>query len=158
MKKKLKKLIDHNEKILFLGLGNPMRRDDGVGVYISKNLNIGFNSLEGGKNPEKHINKVIETDPDLLIIIDSIKNETKPGNVVFAEGEEIEEKRISSHKMPISIFIDLLKKEIPDLNVFLIGIEPKDLSIGTEMSDEIKETANILINFLEELKSQNSIS
>ncbi len=153
MKNDLIQLISNNEEILFLGLGNKFRSDDRVGLYIVDELSDEFNVLKGGKNPEKHINKIKEIGPDVLIIVDSVDHESKPGSVVFTDLNDVVKKPVSSHRMPIKIFIEILKNDLVDLKTYLIGIQPLDLSIGENISPKIKETAEMVIELIKEIKN-----
>lgn len=148
MKTKIKKLLKNKEKPLFLGLGNEIKGDDGVGVFIAKKIKKDYETIIGEKNPEKHLKKIKEERPDLLFIIDSVNNNSSPGSVVFSEAKKIKKRSMSSHRMPIPVLVKILKDEIPNLKVYLIGIQPKNIEIKEKLSDEVKETAETIVNLL----------
>ncbi|MBP1667349.1 MAG: hycI [Bacteroidetes bacterium] len=64
-------LSDRSKKILFAGIGNLLRSDDGAGVYISRNIvssdNIDAITVETGI--ENYIGKINSLDPDILVLI-----------------------------------------------------------------------------------------
>lgn len=151
MKNEFVELMSKNPDVLFLGLGNPMRKDDGVGLYIAKNLSTKYSVIEGGKNPEECLSKIVEEKPDLILVLDTVDQDGSPGDVYFFDEEEVGAKRISSHRMPLPIFFDILKEKLGEVDIYLIGIQPKDLSIEQGLSKEIRETADILLDLIQEV-------
>ena len=71
----------HNKKLLFVGIGNVLKSDDGVGVYISRQI------IESKKNSvltvevsiENYIGKINSLAPDVLILIDCVEMNSPPG-------------------------------------------------------------------------------
>ncbi|PTD93996.1 hypothetical protein C9439_04655 [archaeon SCG-AAA382B04] len=151
MKAKIKKLIRNKENPVFLGLGNEIRGDDGVGIFITKKIKKDYKTIIGEKNPEKHLKKIKKEEPDLLFIIDSMDNNSPPGSVIFSEAKNIKKRSMSSHRMPIPVLVEILKDKLPNLEVYLIGIQPKKIDIKEELSDEVKETAETIIGLLRDL-------
>ena len=66
---------NNSRKIIILGIGNESKGDDGVGPYIIKRLKI-FNKnpnlvlIDAGVVPENYIQKIINFNPETIIIID----------------------------------------------------------------------------------------
>ena len=134
-------------KIAFLGIGEEKLSDDGVGPYIISKL-LPYNGekflfINAGIDPMSRIEEIIEFNPSHLILIDTCSLNKPPGTVSIIEREHFQEHvPISSHVIPIHVVVDLLLNQIPDLDVFMIGIVPKSL----EGFDELKLTK---INWME---------
>ncbi len=73
MHKSLEDLIlPEDRSILFVGIGNVLKSDDGAGVYISRNIRKRGNisSLTVEVSIENYIGKINSLDPDILVLID----------------------------------------------------------------------------------------
>lgn len=126
------------KKIVFLGVGEEKLSDDAVGLYIiSELLNYSsekFLFINGGIDPMSRVEDVLNFKTSCLVIIDTCTLDKPPGTVAIIERENIKNYvPISSHTIPIHIFIDLLIEKLPNLNVFMIGIVPESLNGFTEL-------------------------
>ncbi len=67
-------LSQKDKKILFVGIGNLLKMDDGVGVYISRKIrNKGnISSLTVETSIENYIGKINSLNPDILVLIDCV--------------------------------------------------------------------------------------
>lgn len=133
----IKKLQDA-QKLVFLGIGEEKLSDDGVGPYIISELlnysNGKFLFINAGIDPMSRIDDILEFQASNLILIDTCTLKKPPGTVAIIERENIKASvPISSHTIPIHIFIDLLKEKLPNLDVFMIGIVPESLEGFTEL-------------------------
>ena len=77
LENRLKSLLGIYQKILFIGLGNPIKGDDGVGVHISETLNkfrkrSQVEIITCYNSPANYLGKIVAKDPDFIIFIDSI--------------------------------------------------------------------------------------
>ena len=82
MFKDLTKLLSQKDKkILFVGIGNLLKKDDGVGVYISRKIkNKGnISSLTVEVSIENYIGKINSLNPDILVLIDCVDMKSAPG-------------------------------------------------------------------------------
>jgi len=68
------KLLDNRDKTLFVGIGNVLKKDDGVGVFISQNLekNALVDALTVEVSIENYIGKINSLAPEKLILIDCV--------------------------------------------------------------------------------------
>ena len=132
--------------VLVLGIGNVLMTDDSVGIRVINELERRFRFpenvelLDGGTSGIELLSYVVNR--DYLIIVDAIKSDLPPGTVVKVEGEDVPAKfmtRISPHQLGLSDLLAAatLTGELPKQMV-LFGIEPKVISLGLEMTDEVK--------------------
>ncbi|OUJ18803.1 NiFe-hydrogenase maturation factor [Methanonatronarchaeum thermophilum] len=155
-KEKIMEIVEGRNCILVCGIGNDIKGDDAVGPYIiSQVKETGWiKTLDCGKNPEAYIKNIVEINPDLLILIDSTKFNGKPGDLIITQASEIEKKTISSHRMPIPVFNEILHERINNLDIYLIGIQPKQIILGKEISKPVKTTAKTVIEIINNIKQQ----
>lgn len=136
---KIKSKLQNASKIVFMGIGEEKLQDDGVGPYIVSELldysNERILFLNAATDPMERRDEVVEFAPSHLVIFDTCTYNGPPGTVVIIERENIQDLvPISTHNVPISIIIDLIREELPDLEVFMIGIVPKTIDGFDELT------------------------
>ena len=132
--------------ILILGIGNMLLKDEGVGVHVvrkMKDLPLPDNVevLDGGTAGFDLVDFI--ADRKKVIVIDAINAGEKPGTIYFLTEENLDIKPkaiMSFHEID---FLDAIQMSETMGNrpgeIVVIGIEPKDMSDGTELSPEIEE-------------------
>lgn len=148
------------QKIVILGVGNLLLSDEGVGVHVANelmklDLPQGVTVVEGGTGGFRLIDVI--TEADRLIVIDAVKGGGAPGSIYRFDIDEVQSCpsgfKTSVHQIGILEVITLsgLIGKTPCTTV--IGIEPKSLEIGMELSPEIKAKIPRIIELIkEELK------
>ncbi len=136
------------KKIGVIGLGNPLRRDDAIGLlllqYLQQNKKKHFKTIDfvdGGTGGMKllHLLKDYKT----VLIIDAVDFKGSPGESKKFTVDEIKNQKIqfflSTHEPDFLTVYALLKEldETPD-HLVIFGIQPKDTSYGTQLSKEIQ--------------------
>ncbi len=143
-----------------IGIGNTLKGDDGVGVLLArrmkeKNLPSDVKIFDAGTGGMKilHILKDLEK----VIIVDAVRFGGDAGDYVFFSPEEVESLRNSGGTHGTSLFeiLDLSEKveEAPE-EILILGIQPKDDSIGDNISSELEDK---LPDFEEELSKKLSL-
>jgi len=149
----LKKEINSTRRICILGVGNIQKSDDGAGPLIIKKLGseIGkqkFNDIlliDGGEAPENFSGEIRRFQPGLTIIIDACAGGRKPGTIYIVNPEKIQYDDISTHKLPLSMFVKFLADTIPT-KVIIIGIEPENLNFQGTISKEVNKSVEKFIS------------
>ncbi|HOK75270.1 MAG TPA: hydrogenase maturation protease, partial [Bacteroidales bacterium] len=90
----LQKLLSQpGKKILFVGIGNLLKSDDGAGVYISRRIreteNISALTVE--MCIENYIGKINSLQPDILVLIDCADMGEPPGTIKLLKLDEIKD-------------------------------------------------------------------
>ena len=139
-----------HKKLLFVGIGNVLRSDDGVGVYICKRLNTNKNisTLIVEVSIENYIKKVNEYNPDILILVDCVNFNKKPGYVDFLPVERIKDFTTSTHNISLKRISEFFK-----MKVLVLGIQPASLLFGEKLSPKVKEAADRIIKNINQLMS-----
>ncbi len=132
---------------VLMGVGNELRGDDAVGLYVARNFKKdGWYVIVAGQVPEDFSSEIKKLRPELLIIVDAALMGLKPGEFRIVPPEKIPKVAFSTHGMPLSFFINYLKEYVG--KIILIGIEPRQMEFGRNMSDEVKEGASNLLDIL----------
>jgi len=141
-------------RIAVVGVGNLLLKDEGIGVHIAHALQQidvphGTKIIDGGTSPDlPHYLK----DIDKLIIIDAVKAGGKPGMIYrfHAYDMDIESERIISlHELGLAQSLKMMRLmgNEPKETV-IIGIEPKEIDWGTELSAELRQKIPEIINIV----------
>ena len=122
-----------------ISIGNPLKSDDNIGNLILNKIkkfykNKDYHFFEGGMNPENFIEPLKKINPNEIFFIDVAVFEGEVGDVKLFKLEDIIDMNVSTHYFPISIF----KKYFPETRLVLIGIKPKVVNFGQELSPELK--------------------
>ncbi len=132
---------------LVLGIGNILMRDEGVGVRVieaMRNLPMpaDVELLDGGTSGVDLVDEV--ADRTKVIVIDAVKTDGKPGTVFrFGTADLIRdtERALSLHEF--GLLDTLMSAEhlgCAPKEVVIFGIQPKEVSVGLELSAEVAET------------------
>jgi hydrogenase maturation protease len=152
------------KKIAIIGLGNPLRRDDAIGIlllqYLQRNkkkLSKTIEFIDGGTSGMKLLHLL--GDYDTVLLLDAVDFKGSPGEIKKFSIDEVKNQKIqvflSTHE-PDFLSVYALLKELdksPD-HLIIFGVQPKDISHGTRLSEEIKHFLPILQKqILQEIQS-----
>ena len=128
-----------------MGVGNLLLRDEGVGVHLAQALmqrdfsgDIDLEVIDGGVSSDAFLTlgKV-----DKLIVVDAVVGGCEPGAVYRFNPNDVElEKEVEVSVHQWGLLEGLKMMELAGTRpgeVVIIGIEPKDVQWGMELSDEI---------------------
>lgn len=116
------------------GIGNPLRGDDGVGPLLLRCLKGKLDDketllLDCGSTPESFSKDIIAFRPDRLLIVDAADFGARPGEWKTLDVDEIPKFGLSTHSMPLSVFIKYILGRHKCEIVFL-GIQPDKAHLG----------------------------
>ncbi len=148
----LKNYLSNAQKVVIAGIGNPLRKDDFVGVEIIRNLQNKVSKsvylIECETVPESFIEPITEFKPTHILIIDAAMLNLKPGSSKLVEPRQmVKQCAISTHALPLKIFCEYLEKTT-GAKIALLLIQPKDTSFGEGLTSKLRETTTNLINLL----------
>jgi hydrogenase 3 maturation protease len=154
----LRKWLGTAEKIVVVGVGNELRRDDFVGVEIVRRLKGKVPEdvmlIESETVPESFLETITQFRPTHVLLIDAGLTGLKPGQIKLMESSEAlgPATAVSTHTLPLRIFCDYLKKTI-DSKVALAIIQPKTTDFGEGLTQETERAAQNLTKILTEILS-----
>lgn len=142
------KYLDHllsqkDKKILFVGIGNLLKRDDGVGVYISNRIKNRDNiaSLTVETSIENYIGKINSLNPDLLVLLDCMELQSDPGTFKLLELNQIQDITFNTHNISLNRLSDFFT-----MPVYILGIQPEKVDFGENISYLVRNIADKIIN------------
>lgn len=133
-----------NKKILILGVGNLILRDEGVGVHAvreleKRDLPAHVEVIDGGTYLMDLLGVIQEA--ERIIVIDALKGGGEPGTIyrvkpddLMAEGE----RTLSLHQVGLLDVLGMVKQLGGDPHAVIIGVEPKEISWGMELTPEVE--------------------
>ena len=137
-------LGEGERRVVLMGVGNPMRGDDGVGVAIIQRLQerpiTGVMLLNTETVPESYIGKVESHEPTHVLLVDAANFGGHPGDTRLIDAQHIGGQAVSTHSLPLTIFITYIEKSL-GIRVLLLGIQPKNVAFGEEMTPELAEAS-----------------
>lgn len=147
----LNEFLKGYEKLLILGVGNELKRDDGVGPFIVDNFDEKDNviCINAKTVPENFTGKIRKEQPSHVIIVDACLMGGEAGDIKIVDKDDFVNIGISTHSMSLSYFVKYLERD-NDFKIIFVGIEPETMEFGEELSEKIEKTAFYFINLLKE--------
>ena len=155
-------------RVLVLGLGNVLLKDEGVGVHVAGELqkhvlSCNVEVIDGGTAGLDVL--LSQQGLDKLVVIDAMRAGKKPGTIyktrlkaeekdkltqIFSEAEP----KISLHQVGLLDALSVAEKmnHAPE-EIVIIGVEPKEMDYGLELTEPVKQRLAEIVNMvLEEIK------
>jgi hydrogenase 3 maturation protease len=138
-------LSQKDRKILFVGIGNLLKSDDGVGVYISKKINnkANISSLTVEAGIENYIGKINTLNPDILVLIDCTDLNSAAGTFKLLPLSQIQDTTFNTHNISLKRL-----SEFFTMPVFMLGIQPEKIGFGENISYLVKTIADKIIKYI----------
>ena len=148
-------------KIGVIGIGNPLRKDDGIGIILLERLmerknnlpkNIEF--IDGGTGGMNLLHILARF--RIALILDAVKFGGEVGEYKIFKPNETVNKRyltsISTHGLDFLKIVNLSKDlgELPK-ELIIFGVQPKDVSNGVDLSPELQNKVDELLKILEKI-------
>jgi len=148
----LRNWLFNARRVVIAGIGNPLRRDDFVGVHIVRKMRDKVSRsvylIECETSPESFIELIVEFEPTHILVIDAALLDLKPGSSMLIErGQMAVVPPISTHALPLQIFCDYLAGSL-EAKIALLLIQPGDASFGEGLTREVEKTSEYLTNLL----------
>ena len=148
-------------RIAIVGIGNLMKADDGAGMIMTAALKerlVGFSEIrtyETGTAPENHLAAILAFKPEIIYLIDAADFNGEAGEFKLFPAHQVKSQGFSTHAISISLVIQFLKLQTK-AEIFLLAIQPEEISIHEGLSARVKAGTDKAIIFLE--KKVNGLS
>ncbi len=147
-------------RLVILGIGNPMRGDDGVGVEIVRLLKgkvpDKVKIIDCQSVPENFIGEIRKFSPSHVLMMDAAHFGGYPGEARLIKPEMISGIPLSTHNVPLSVLAEVIEKTL-GARVMLLAIQPRRIGFGEEMSFEVQRSARRIARMLLEILSDEDI-
>lgn len=153
------------KRIAVIGIGNPMRGDDNVGMFIIdllKKKMKGNTSLKNviliktGYAPENFTSEIRRFNPTHVLMIDAAQMGEEPGEARLLTTEDIGGIFISTHNLPLNLLASFIERTM-NAKVAIIGIQPKEITFGAKMSLTLKKAAERISETIYEVIINNNL-
>ena len=147
-------------RIVFIGLGNPDRGDDAIGLEIASQLKLIFKEQvysEPDISVESFVVHTLENkNICAFCLIDAVDFCDSPGRWQFFGRDDLNQfiLPISTHKVPIHILADIIVQH--EKRFYLLGIQPKSTKWMEPLSKELVKSAENVISILRQI-GHNSV-
>ena len=146
----LRALIGTSKNFTLVCVGNELRGDDRVGIYLGNKLKksgLGDKVIIAYNTPENCIDEVLNRNPVVVFFLDAVQAGKKPGTIIVQElksGESLGTS-ISTHSIPIEFVAAVMRSTNPKMRFFIVGIQIEQVKFGKKMSKVVIEAAMTLI-------------
>jgi len=148
MKDELAKILSEDRTALFVGVGNRLKSDDAIGIYIcEKIIQTDFKKVlivESGI--EKFVGKINSIAPDILVLVDCTDFNKEPGYCDLVPIDNILDHTMHTHTISLKRI-----SEFFEMPTYLLGIQPKNVMFGEDISEEVANSANNLIQLINKI-------
>jgi hydrogenase 3 maturation protease len=141
----LKSVIGSYERKLFVGIGNVLKSDDGIGVYIARQIRESdkIKTLVVEVTIENYLGKINSIPHDVLILIDAVDFQQEPGFFRLLTPDEIMDYTATTHNISISKLLGFFMSP-----VLILGIQPQSISLGESISEPVKKQADLILKWI----------
>ena len=150
-------------RVAILGAGNVLLKDEGVGIHVIHALqdgllltDMGVQIIDGGTSP--NILHLLDG-AEKLIIVDAVKGGGEPGTIYRFRESDIEQEGkcvLSVHQMSLLDDLEVMEHmEGKPKDAIIIGVEPKEIGWGLELSSELEQKVPQIVKIvLEEVTEE----
>ncbi len=127
------------DRIVFVGVGNRLRGDDGIGPALIDLLEGRVpHALDVGSAPENYTGAIKRLEPAAIVFMDALDFGGDPGSVKVIEAADIQKYGASTHNFSLDVAMDYLCHET-GADVFLVGVQPRRIAEGEGISPSLEE-------------------
>ena len=140
-------LLNQRSAILFVGIGNRLKSDDAVGIYICDNLlsTKGKQKLIVESGIEKYVGKINDLSPEILVLVDCTDFNKEPGYLNLFTVDKIQDNSLHTHTISLGRI-----SEFFEMKTYILGIQPEFVGFGEEISQVVKDKADEVVAFINE--------
>ena len=151
----LKKWFAGSDRVVVAGIGNPIRKDDFVGVKIVQDLqgkvpkNVYL--IECETVPESFMQEIVNVKPSHVLLVDAAILGLTPGETRLVFPEQVTDfPAVTTHVLPLRIFCEYITK-MTEAKIALLLIEPENTEFGEGLTPTIQDVAEKVVVLLRKL-------
>jgi hydrogenase 3 maturation protease len=150
--KELENWFSNAKRVVVAGIGNPIRKDDFIGVVVAQGLQGKVSKriylIECETVPESFTQEIIDFNPTHVLLVDAALLGLKPGNFRLIEPEQLTAyPAFSTHVLPLRIFCDHIR-EAAKAKIALLVIQPANVDFGEGLTSTLQASAKRIIHIL----------
>jgi hydrogenase maturation protease len=141
-------------RVCLVGIGNPDRGDDAVGVRLAEALRaLGYRDvILAERTPERWVRALAHGGFQAVLFLDAVRMGAAPGDAALLASAQIASRypQLSTHTLSLGTLARAIEADGPT-RVFLLGVQPQAIDQGTELSGPVQTTLEILRHLLMEI-------
>ncbi len=139
-------------RIVFVGVGNRMLGDDGIGPALLDLLKEAVpHAVDAGNTPEDYTGVIRRPAPSVIIVLDAADWGAEQGRFRIIETGDVSQVRMGVHKISLEVLMEYLREET-GADVFIIGVQPVNIAPSPGLSPgsrrAVRECAEIILSVL----------
>ena len=144
-------ILGKANRLLFIGVGNVLKSDDGVGVIISRQIleTDHHSALTVEVSIENYIGKINSLDPQAIMILDCMEMGSPPGSCRLFTLDHVEDITFNTHNISLARL-----GEFFNYPTSILGIQPQSTEFGEKLSPPVQKTAERIIR---QINQKNNI-
>lgn len=148
-------------RVTIVGVGNPLRGDDGAGCRLARALEracavspapAGLTIIDAEEIPESYLGPVVASAPDVVLLVDAVELGEVPGSTVLLEACDLADGGAFTHRTPLAPLAAYIERNT-GAQVLLLAIQPACLDWGASLSAPVAATVADLAILLREALS-----
>lgn len=143
--------LSSQTRLHLIGMGNPFRKDDGLGVQVIRKLRQkcrnapAYVKIHPPSTTIEYLISEIDYTRDKALIFDAIEFNSFPGSIIFSTLDDSRFGFFGTHNIPIRS----LPNVSSNLNrVLLLGIQPGYLEVGEGLSNRVRKSVEDVVSVI----------
>jgi len=140
------------KRTLILGIGNPLRGDDGLGPALIGRLQgkVAAILIDGGEAPENYLGPIEAAKPQVVLLVDAADLQAAPGDMALLERDQLAQTGISTHNVSLGLLAEVVHR-MSGAEVLALAVQPRFNSFGAGISEQVARTLDLLEQVLQEI-------
>ena len=136
-------------RVVVLGIGNPMRGDDGIGCRIAQDLMVAdglrgdVTIIDAEEIPESYVGPVVAARPDVVLLVDAADLGAEPGAAALMDATALDDRTFATHRTPLEPVATYLRSAT-GARLLLLGVQPGPRTWGAALSEPLDAAAREL--------------
>jgi len=152
MRQELQRRIS-GKRVTIVGVGNPLRGDDGVGPALIERLrgHADATLIDASDVPENYLGMIEGANPETIVFVDAVDLGAQPGDVALIEMAQLGGARVTTHNTSLALAAQMLQADT-GADIFLLAIQPGVTTLGAAMSPPVQTTLQNVARLIQELE------
>jgi len=142
-------MMESNDRLLFIGVGNVLKSDDGVGVIICNQIieRSNIKTLTVEVSIENYIGKINSMNPGTIVLLDCMELGSKPGTCRLVALDQVEDITFNTHNISLGRLGDFFHYP-----TYILGIQPQTTAFGDQLSPPVQDAAHRIIRQINQVQ------
>lgn len=130
--------LAHGLPLRVVGVGNPLRGDDGAGPLVIERLggHDGVQLVDAGTTPENWYGPLLSPAPARVLFVDAAEHGAAPGAIVLAPADSLVFRHGGTHAPTLKLLARLLEPR--GVECWLLGIQPAQTATGAPLHPAVR--------------------